>query len=182
MVSDTSSPQVVATNVTLKRMKVTNNEKCTFCNTHNETIPYLFRSCDIVHRFWLMFETFVNEKCLNMINMKLTEDFVLFGNAKDFESDEIFDFIILFVKFFLYTNGKWKINAHFFMYFKNNWQQGVKQKNIYHMSTWSMPHFGQNGFVICPLFRTMAKFDCMTISTSSHHVYIVMDANEHVML
>ena len=64
-------------------MKVTNNEKYTFSNTHNETIPYLFRSCDIVHRFWLMFETFVNEKC---INMKLTEDFVLFGNAKDFES------------------------------------------------------------------------------------------------
>ena len=75
--------RILATNVTLKRMKVTNNEKCTFCNTHNETIPYLFRSCDIVHRFWLMFETFVNEKC---INMKLTEDFVLFGNAKDFES------------------------------------------------------------------------------------------------
>ena len=35
------------------------------------------------------------------------------------------------------------------------------------MSTWSMPLFGQNGFVICPLFRTMAKFDYMTISTSS---------------
>ena len=29
--------------------------------------------------------------------MKLTEDFVLFGNAKDFESYEIFDFIIVFV-------------------------------------------------------------------------------------
>ena len=49
-----------------------------------------------------MFETFVNEKCLNMINMKLTEDFILFGNAKDFESDEIFDFIILFAKFCIY--------------------------------------------------------------------------------
>ena len=38
--------------------------------------------------------------------MKQTEDFVLFGNAKDFESDEIFDFIILLAKFFLYTNAK----------------------------------------------------------------------------
>ena len=55
------------------------------------------------------------------------------------------------------------------MYFKNNWQQGIKQKNIYHMSKW-------------PLLKTMAKFDCMTISASSHHVYIVTDANEHVML
>ena len=49
-----------------------------------------------------MFETFVNEKCINVTNMKLTEDFVLFGNAKDFESNEIFDFIILFAKFFLF--------------------------------------------------------------------------------
>ena len=65
-----------------------------------------------------MFETFVNEKCINMINTKLTEDFVLFGNVKDFESGEIFD-IILFAKFFVY---KWKINVHFFMDFKNNWQ------------------------------------------------------------
>ena len=81
--------RILATNVTLKRMKVTNNEKCTFCNTHNETIPYLFRSCDIVHRFWLMFETFVNEKLVNVTNMKQNEDFVLFGNRKDFKLDEV---------------------------------------------------------------------------------------------
>ena len=91
--------RILATNVTLKRMKVTNNDKYTFCNAHNETNPHLFWSCDIVHRFWLIFETFVNEKCTNMINMKLAEDFVLFGNAKDFESDEIFD-VILFQSFF----------------------------------------------------------------------------------
>ena len=41
-----------------------------------------------------MLETFVNEKCINVTNIKLKEDFVLFGNAKGFESDEIFDFII----------------------------------------------------------------------------------------
>ena len=92
-------------------MKVTNNEKCTFCITHNETIPHLFWSCDTVQRFWLMFETFVNEKCINMINMKLTEDFVLFGNAKDMKS-----LILLYClqSFFLYTNVKWKINVRFF--------------------------------------------------------------------
>ena len=35
-------------------------------------------------------------------NMKLTDDFVLFGNAKDFESEEIFEFIILFAKFVIH--------------------------------------------------------------------------------
>ena len=36
-----------------------------------------------VQHFWSMFETFVNEKCINVTNMKLKQDFVLFGNAKD---------------------------------------------------------------------------------------------------
>ena len=34
--------------------------------------------------------------------MKLNEDFVLFDNAEDFETDEIFDFIILFSKLYLF--------------------------------------------------------------------------------
>ena len=61
-----------------------------------------------VQHFWLKFETFVNEKSINVTNMKLTEDFVLFGNSKDFESDEIFDFIILSAKCFhtQMENGK----------------------------------------------------------------------------
>ena len=57
-----------------------------------------------------------------------------------------------------------------------SYKKRKKKKNIYHKSTWSMPHFSQNGFVICPLFRTMANFDCVTISTTSHHVYVVTDA------
>ena len=57
------------------------------CNAHNEEIPHLFWKCDVVQHLWSMFETFVNEKCINVTNMKLKEDFVLFGNAKDFESE-----------------------------------------------------------------------------------------------
>ena len=36
-------------------MKVTNNEKCTFCNKLNESIPHLFWSCNIVLHFWLLY-------------------------------------------------------------------------------------------------------------------------------
>ena len=66
-------------------MNVTNDERCTFCNAHNENIPYLFWRCDFGQHFLSMFQTFVNEKCINVTNMKLNEDFALFGNAKDFE-------------------------------------------------------------------------------------------------
>ena len=43
------------------------------CNAHNEEIPHLFWKCDIVQHLWSMFETFVNEKCINVTNMKLKE-------------------------------------------------------------------------------------------------------------
>ena len=43
--------------------------------------------------------------------------------------------------------------------------------------TWSMPHFSQSGFVICPLFTTIDTFVCMTISIPAHHINIVTDAN-----
>ena len=98
MVSDTFSSQdsPYKRYFLTKRIKVTNDEKWTFCNAHNETVSHLFWRCDIVQHLWLMFEALVNEKCINVTNMKLKEDSVLFGNAKDFESDEIFDFIMLF--------------------------------------------------------------------------------------
>lgn len=49
--------------------------------------------------------------------MKL-EDCIPFGNAEDFEVDEIFDFIILFAFFPSNIDVKWKINALFVMYLK----------------------------------------------------------------
>ena len=66
----------------------------------------------------------MNEKCINVTNMKPKEDFVAFGNAKDFnqmnqmKSSTLLCCLQSF--YFIYINGKWKLNARFFMYFKNN--------------------------------------------------------------
>ena len=84
-----------------------------------ENIPHLFWRYNIVQHFWLMFEIFVIENCaLYGANMKLKEDCVLFGNAKDFESDEIFGFIILFANLFIYVNVRWKTNTLFYIFIK----------------------------------------------------------------
>ena len=88
-------------------MKVTNDKSCTFV-MHTLKV---FHTCfgdlrEAVQHFWLILETFANKKCVNVRYMKLREDFELFGNAKSFELDELFDFIILFATHFLkYTNG-----------------------------------------------------------------------------
>ena len=36
------------------------------------------------------------------MNMQLTQEIVLFGNAENFESDDVIDFLILFAKFYIY--------------------------------------------------------------------------------
>ena len=55
-----------------------------------------------MQQFWLMFENIVNEQYTKKVtDMKLYGDCVLFGNAKDFESNEIFDFITILANFFL---------------------------------------------------------------------------------
>ena len=101
-----------------------------------------------------------------MTKIKLKEDVVLFGNAKAFESVES-------LTLYICVCVKWKIHV-----FQKHLTTRHKQKTIHHMSTWSRPYSGQSGFVILsPLFRTMAKSVCMTISTSSHHIYIDTDAN-----
>ena len=46
----------------------------------------------------------------------MKEDFVVSGNAKDFESNEIFDCIIFAM--FSYINLKWKINVPSFVYLR----------------------------------------------------------------
>ena len=58
-------------------------------HTHTKEIFCMFWRCRIVQHLCLMFETFVNEKLVNVTNMKQNEDFVLFGNRKDFKLDEV---------------------------------------------------------------------------------------------
>ena len=60
------------------------------------------------------------------------------------------------------------------MYFKNSWhktEQYLSYINMEHAS------FRSKWLSYMSFFRTMATFVRMTISTSSHRIYIVMDAS-----
>ena len=41
--------------------------------TKIEGVQYLFGECDLFHNFCTTFENFVNENCVNAIDMKLNE-------------------------------------------------------------------------------------------------------------
>ena len=74
-----------------------------FCKQQAGSLEHFFWTCNVVQHFWLTFKQIVYEKCLNMVNIKLNEEIVLFGNAKDFKSDANFDFVILFANLYLYN-------------------------------------------------------------------------------
>ena len=79
-----------------------NNSKCSFCENEPENMQHLFWECTVVQQFWKSFEHLLHSKCGNVMNMQLTQEIVLFGNAENFESDDVIDFLILFAKFYIY--------------------------------------------------------------------------------
>ena len=72
--------------------------------------------------------------------MKLKEDFVLFGNAKDFESDEIFDFIILCAKLYKSIMENKHLLFHIFqkqLTTRHEKEEYLSYVNMEHDSFWS---------------------------------------------
>ena len=57
--------RIIATNTSLKRMKITNDERCNFCKQQAERLEHILWICDVVQHFWLTFEQLLNQKCQN---------------------------------------------------------------------------------------------------------------------
>ena len=44
--------RILGTNITLKCMGLRNNDLCSFCNQHRESLIHLFIECNVVKDFW----------------------------------------------------------------------------------------------------------------------------------
>ena len=58
--------------------------------------------CDIVKRFWEQFQKEVVDRVVHSCNLKIDKELVLFGTKEKTVTDPVFDFLVLFAKFFLY--------------------------------------------------------------------------------
>ena len=94
--------RIIGTNKSLKWMNIVNSDSCAFCDEMPESIQHLFWGCEIVHTFWTKLEQHMNMRCDHMNNVRFNEHVILFGYANFFISDDVFDFIILFAKFYVY--------------------------------------------------------------------------------
>ena len=95
--------RIIATNIVLKEMGVADDFLCSFCRSRKDSIEHMLWQCDTVKTFWTALQILINEKCTSACNVTLTENLILFGVERNFVSDSIFDFILIFAKKYLYA-------------------------------------------------------------------------------
>ena len=93
---------ILVTNSILKKMGIENSDKCSFCRKEKDSIQHYLWDCEFVQNFWRNLEGLIREKCENCARMKLHTELVLFGNDERTHTDEVFDRIILYAKYFVY--------------------------------------------------------------------------------
>ena len=95
--------RILVTNYTLKKMKIRDNDNCTFCNAFPETTEHLLYYCVHVNRFWELLRNWIISKCKHLERL---QDFhlqlIIFGTQKDFKSDSVFDLILQMAKYYIY--------------------------------------------------------------------------------
>ena len=94
--------RIIATNIVLKEMGITQTTFCDFCKRERDSIQHCFWRCAIVNRFWKDLAELLNTTCLNVHNLKFCETFILFGVEGNVASNETLDFLVLFAKYFIY--------------------------------------------------------------------------------
>ena len=95
--------RIMGTNVMLKEMGVTNNNKCSFCpNAEDTNIHHIFWECKHSQQFWTRCLVLLKEKCTSCYRLRLSECLILLGIDDNIKTDNAFDLILLLAKQYLY--------------------------------------------------------------------------------
>ena len=94
--------KILPCNKFLLKCKIVNSSLCDFCNMNEETVKHLFWECPVSRNFWNRLELFLHNKGFSI---DLNFDIITFYSTKY----QIFNFIILLAKYFIFSN-KYKKN------------------------------------------------------------------------
>ena len=94
--------RIIPTQKYLYITKISDDPVCNLCSEEEQDICHLFFECNVSLKFWESLQKLLKEQCIHCQNIKLDKELIIFGYKKNFISDKIFNFIILFAKFFLY--------------------------------------------------------------------------------
>ena len=116
--------RIIATNQVLVKINVCDSDLCHSCKEKSESIQHIFWECHTVQRFWSAFTHCLKEKCIHMTHLKIDEEMVICGNKTNSKTDEVFDFILLLAKYYIYKCRLDHCDAHiqpFLMYLKRRY-------------------------------------------------------------
>ena len=89
---------ILVTNKLLYQMRIKNDSLCTFCQSNNETIIHLLLKCDKTQKF-----TREIARWLGTCNIQcnITEEYFIFGLQREHTFSKIFNFILLYAKYYI---------------------------------------------------------------------------------
>ena len=95
--------RILPTNRFLFVRNVKDDNSCSFCGEHEESINHLLWNCEIVQNFWNQLENLLLNSCPNIVNLRFDEELVLFGTRQNMYADVIFDLILLLAIYYVYS-------------------------------------------------------------------------------
>lgn len=94
--------RILGTNVTLHQMHLKNDNLCTFCELHRESIDHLLFECQFVSNFWNeLTNLLVNNNCV-IGNFLIDKSVALFGYCEYSKKDCVLYYVLLAARFFIY--------------------------------------------------------------------------------
>ena len=90
----------IVTNIQLAGFDIIDNELCTFCLQHPETINHLFLNCKIVEHFWKDIEDWISTKL--RVNIVLSSVNKLFGFQEKGVGFQFLNSLLLSARFLMY--------------------------------------------------------------------------------
>ena len=106
---------ILSTNRSVSKFKTGQDDACTFCQAHSETILHLLWQCEKTKTFWTELSNLINRRCTNSNNLSINERLVIFGHSPLVKMDQTCNLIILTAKFFIYKckvkNTQLKLNT-----------------------------------------------------------------------
>ena len=90
--------RIIATNDFLKRINISEDNKCTFCKSENESIEHLFYDCNITSQFWYRFIDHFAPFYPNIAHLSKKEIFL--GSE---QLDCLCNFLLILAKYYIYT-------------------------------------------------------------------------------
>ena len=96
--------RILATNTFLCKIGIKEDNRCSFCKNHPETIRHIFGDCHLIQNFWHSLEQWLRSECVHITELNLSLADIIFGINNNIRADSILNFIILFAKQYIYCN------------------------------------------------------------------------------